>query len=87
MKIKSGFIIRQVAGENVVLPCGDNAGMNIVISLNDTGAFLWRALENESTVESLVEALLGEYAVERNVAENSVNSFLNLLRQNKFLEE
>ena len=87
MKIKPGFIIRQVAGENVVLPCGDNAGMNIVISLNDTGAFLWRALENESTVESLVEALLGEYAVDGDVARKSVHAFLDLLRQNNFLEE
>ena len=87
MKIKSGFVVRQVAGETIALPYGENAKKKMVISLNETGAFLWKLLEQERTVDSLVEALLAEYTVEESVARNSVNAFLQTLRGNGFLEE
>jgi len=86
MKIRSGFVIRQVAGETVVLPCGENAGMRMVISLNDTGAFLWKQLQQVRTKEDLVKALVAEYAVEEAVAANSVEKFIQTLQQNGFLE-
>ena len=40
MKLKQGFILRQVAGENVVVPAGDALNLNMMITLNSTGAFL-----------------------------------------------
>lgn len=87
MRIKEGFVVRDVAGETIALPTGDNAKLNMMISLNATGAFLWRELEQESTEESLVEALLNEYNVDEATARNSVKSFIQTLRANGFLSE
>lgn len=43
MKIKEGFIIRQVGGENIVVPIGKTGkDFHGMIKLNDSGAFLWR---------------------------------------------
>lgn len=87
MRIKEGFVVREVAGETIALPTGNNAALNMMISLNTTGAFLWRELEQESTEESLVKALLNEYDVDEASARNSVKAFIRTLQANGFLSE
>ena len=57
MKIKEGFLLRQVAGQTVVLPCGDDMDLNMMITLNDTGAFLWQLLQEETDEAAMVKAL------------------------------
>ena len=72
MKIKDGFLLRQVAGQTVVLPCGDDLDLNMMINLNDTGAFLWQQLQNETDEAALVAALLAEYDVDEQTARDAV---------------
>ena len=86
MKIKEGFLLRQVAGQTVVLPTGDDLDLNMMITLNGTGAFLWERLQNETTEEELVKALLAEYDVDEARAKASVAAFVNNLRENEFLQ-
>ena len=76
MKIKEGFLPRQVAGQTVVLPVADSLDLNMMITLNDTAAFLWEKMESETTEEDLVKALLAEYEVDRERAEKSVVAFV-----------
>lgn len=85
MKIKNGFLLRQVAGQNVVLPAGDTLDLNVMITLNETGAFLWEHLQQETTEEELVQALLGEYEVSEAVAASAVAAFVKKLEENGFL--
>ena len=86
MKVKNGFVLRQVAGQTVVLPCGDTLDLNMLITLNDTGAFLWQRLENEVTEDELVAALLGEYDVDADTARNAVQTFVRKLEEHDFLD-
>ena len=82
MKLNPDFVMRQVAGTWVVIPFGETAGkLNGMISLNETGAFLWKALEDCSQESDLVERLLAEYAVSREIAEADVAAFLQTLRR------
>ena len=48
MKLKDGFILREVAGEHVVIPTGDALDLNMMITLNETGCTLWKRLEEEA---------------------------------------
>ena len=84
MKIKEGFLLRQVAGQTVVLPTGDELDLNMMITLNGTGAFLWELLQEETTEEEMVKALLAEYDVDEARAKTSVAAFVNQLRENEF---
>ena len=86
MKVKSGFVLRQVAGQTVLLPCGDTLDLNMMITLNDTGAFLWQRLENEVTEDELVTALLGEYDVDADTARSAVQTFVRKLEEHDFLD-
>lgn len=86
MKIKEGFLLRQVAGQTVVLPVGSGLDLNMMITLNDTGAFLWDKLQQETDTEALVAALLTEYDVDEARAHASVDAFVQKLKDNDFLE-
>jgi len=80
MKIKEGFVLRQVADNWVVLPVGQaSVNFNGMISLNESGVLLWRTLEQGGDRIALADALLNEYEVEREEALADVDAFLTAL--------
>lgn len=82
MKIKDGFILREVAGNFIVVAVGSAVkDFNGIINLNETGAFLWRMLEKGCDEQSLKKALLDEYDVEDAVAETDVKAFIAKLTE------
>ena len=85
MKLKDGFLLRQVAGQTVVLPVGGDLDLNMMITLNDTGAFLWEHLQVDTDEAALVAALLKEYDVDEETAKRSVGAFVAKLHENGFL--
>lgn len=87
MKVKENFLLREIAGQNVVLPTGGDLDLNMMITLNGTGAFLWEKLQQDTDEESLVKALLAEYDVDEATAASAVERFLQKLRDNHFLED
>ena len=88
MKIKSGFILRSIAGSNVVVAVGQRTlDFNGMITLNDTAAFIWKQLEQETGEEEIVAAVLKEYEVDEAHARDSVAHFLKTLREVGCLDE
>ena len=85
MKIKEGFVLRTVAGETVALPSKGVTDLDMMITLNGTGKFLWEKLALGAEKEELVEALLAEYDVDRERAEKSVDAFVARLKELDFL--
>ena len=52
MKIKEGYLLREVAGSNIVVPVGSgNMDFSGVITLNEVGSFIWKQLEKDTTKE------------------------------------
>ncbi len=87
MKIKDGFVLRKVAGSYLVVAFGQQSiDFNGMISLNDTGAFLWNKLANDVDRDELVEAMLQEYDVSREQVEKDVDSFIKKLEDNNLAE-
>lgn len=89
MKIKDGFMLRQVAGQYIVMPLGQKSlDFNCAITLNDSGAFLWSVLEaGVENKEELLEKLLNEYDVDSDTASKDIEMFLNKLIENSLLDE
>lgn len=81
MRRNPEFLLRNVAGSDVVVPVGkatlEFSGM---ITLNETGALLWELLETEQTVASLTAGITDQYEVTATQAEADVQIFLNKLR-------
>ena len=89
MKVKDGFLIKKILDDYLVVPTGDNiVDFSVVVSLNESGAFLWEQLKTEKTEAELIDALMGTYeSLERSVAENDVAEFVSLLQSHGFLDE
>ena len=60
MKIKDGYKMRTIDGEHLVVATGSAVDLGAMVTLNDTGAFLWERLAAGATRESLLAALLEE---------------------------
>lgn len=87
MKLKSGFVLREVAGSCVVVPVGAELDFNGMITLNETGKTLWTSLENDTDEDALVAALLAEYDADEATARKGVIAFIDKLREHGFIEE
>ena len=85
MKLKDDSILRNIAGQTVVLPSGGDLDLNMMITLNETGAFLWERLQQETDEAALVAALLAEYDVDEARASAAVTAFVQKLEANGFL--
>lgn len=86
MKLKQGFVMRDIAGETIVVPSGDELNLNMMITLNGTGKFLWERLEIGATMDELVQAMLAEYEVDEQTARAGAERFVNKLQERGFLE-
>ncbi len=81
MKIVEGFSLKTIADNNIVVPVGENTvTFKAIITLNESGAFLWRQLENERTEEELVKAMLEEYDVDEETVRVDVAEFVENMR-------
>ncbi len=88
MKIKEGFMLRTVAGQNVVVPVGAaTLNFNGMLSFNDSGAYLWKLLSEDRSDDELVAALCEEYEVEKETAANDVSAFVKKLKEAQLLYE
>lgn len=88
MKIKSGFILRQIADTYIVVAIGEEAKKaNVMITLNETGGFLWEKLSEGATEEGLVQAVLETYEIDKETAETDVKAFIQKVRDNGLVEE
>lgn len=88
MKIKEGFMLREVAGSYVVVAVGKRSEQfNGMVNMNETGAFLWKLVEQGASRDELLSRLLETYEVAEEKAEQDVDKFISILQQNDFVEE
>ena len=88
LKAKSGFILRDIAGEHILMPIDDNISKyNGVVLLNDVSAFLWKKLEHPVSRDDLLTALLDQYRVDEATAANDLDQLLEKLRSFDVIED
>ena len=89
MKIKKGFILRTVCGENVIVGEGlDAINFGRMLCLNETAAWLWKQAveQGDFTAESLAKALCDEYEVAPDQALADVKETINQWTELKVIE-
>ncbi len=87
LKIKDNFILRKVADSYVVVPVGSmTLDFNGIINLNETGAFLFKILQNGADKQELLDKMLDEYEVSKETAQAGIEDFIKKLRDADILE-
>lgn len=87
MKIKEGFITKKVAGDVIVIPAEQAlVDFKAIITLNETGAYLWELLREDTSKEKLLENMLKEYDVDEKILSADIDEFLSVLEEKGLLE-
>ena len=82
MKLSEEFIMREIAGEHILVPVGAAAAkFNGLITMNEVGKYIVEQLAEEHTVQELVNKITAEYDVEAQTALTDVETFLDQLRE------
>lgn len=82
MKIKKEFMLRNVVGENVLIPMGETTNsFNGLISINGIGKFIWENYEKANDEEELLNFILEKYDVQKDVAKKDLDEFLEVLKK------
>lgn len=89
MKINENFVLKSIAGEAVVMPVGDAVNkVNGMIKLNPTAEVIWKALEQETTLEDVISAVRANCQnVDEATLIEDVVDFTEKLRKLGILEE
>lgn len=88
MRIKDGFMLREVAEQWVVIPLGERVvEFNGIMTLSESGAMLWKEMEKEVLEEDLLRALRREYDVDEEMAKSDIAEYITYLREKSLLED
>lgn len=87
MRASKDFILREVAGEFILIPVGQAAlKIHGMINLSESAALLWNQLQQECNEESLVDTLLSQYDIDRETAAADVHGLLEQMNKLGALE-
>ncbi len=88
MKIREGFILRDVADKTFVVAVGDlSKTFTGVITLNETGKAIWQLLASGATEEMVVDKLVEDFEdAQREIVEKDVKIFIEQLKGDGILE-
>ena len=87
MQISKDFILQKVGSSHVAVPVGEaSKSFHGMVRLNETGVFLWKKLsEKDCSEEDLVNAILEEYDVAREIAAADIHRIVEQLREGGIL--
>ena len=77
MKVKNGFNLREVCGENIIVAEGDeNIDFSNIISMNESSAYLWQEVQklDNFTIETLTQLLCEQYEIDEATAKKDVTT-------------
>ena len=88
MPIKDNFILKEIAGEYVIIPISNkNLDTTKLFNVNETGAFIFKKLKENKTVEEIKDLMKKEYDAEDEELINDINYFIDLLKKKGIYNE
>lgn len=86
MKIKQGYTLRGIADSFVVVPTEDNLSLDGMVTLNESGAFLFNKMQEETTKEELLANMMSEYKIDEATAKADIEIFIERLQKTGIVE-
>ena len=88
MKLKTGYLVREIADCHIVVPIGERViEFKGIMTLNDTGNFIWKCLSDDISDSELLHSVLEEYEIDEATAKVDLDEFLKLARDSGVFEE
>lgn len=88
MKIKDGFILKTVAGNNIVIATGEQKmSFNGVMTFNEVGAAVFKLLDGTNTAENIAEKIAADYNADAEAVKKDVNALIEKMKRYGLIEE
>ncbi len=88
MKIKDGFILKDVAGSKIVIAIGEQRfNFNGVITFNEVGADVFNMLDGNNSVEDIVAKISEDYNAPYEVVKTDVENLIEKMRKHNLIDE
>ena len=88
MRAKSGFVLRDVVGEHILMPVGDNImKFNGTVLLNTVSAFVWEKLQEPVSKKELLQEILDKFEIDEATASHDLDRLLDKFAELGILEE
>lgn len=88
MKIKDGYILKKVAGENIVIATGEaRLSFNGIITFNEVGAEVFTRLDGTRSINQIVDEIALLYNAPKDVIEKDINKLIEKMRNHGLIEE
>lgn len=88
MKIKDGFILKDVAGSNIVIATGERKmSFNGVMTFNEVGAEVFKLLDGTNTVEAITEKIAADYNTDIGTVKKDVNTLIEKMKRYGLIDE
>ncbi len=88
MKIKDGFILKDVAGSKIVIATGEQRlNFNGIITFNNVGADVFNLLDGTNSTEDIITNISEKYGVGRDVVKADIEKLIDKMRKHNLIEE
>ena len=88
MKIKDGFVLREIADTIVAVPTGELVNeFQGMINLTNSAKFVWELLQKDTTIDEIADKLSKKYNIDINKAKEDAEKFINNLKESNLIEE
>ena len=82
MKTNRDYILRNIVGENVLVPTGEaSQKINGMIHLTETAVDIWKMIDTAPDLEAIVKYICSEYEVDEETARQDVYGFVGAMLQ------
>lgn len=80
MKSNKDYLLREIAGDHILVPTGEaSQKLNGMIQLSETAAFIWESVDHAKNLQEIIDEVLNEFEVDRETASQDVYGFLREL--------
>ena len=84
---KEDFVIREIAGETIIVPIRKQAGdLESIYTLNELGTTIWGMIDGKTKVSKIIEAIHENYDTSRENAARDVAEFLQSLEKASLIQ-
>ncbi len=88
MKIKDGFELKDICGENIIISHGkENINFTKIITLNESAALIWnKVIGKDFSIEDMVRTIIDEYEIDEATAKKDCENIASEWKKVGFIE-
>ena len=87
MKLNPKYILRDIAGETILISLNDISAPKRLLCLNEMGRAIYNLLKEGNGKDAIIAALLNEYDIDEATLRSDIDEFFSILSEHEVIIE